>query len=172
MLWPVNPSTCWSGRWTMTCSIGAASAPLRTATPPMPRPKGLDVSLNISANPPRPIVGSASADRLPALFVRFKNKPANNRSAEADPTRHFRKSTFRLRVFLRAGFVAGERVPGERRDDPIHMHVAVLDEHAVLVLRPADGRAGDVDAGDVRLHRALVEHRRPAVAADLDAGEL
>src|SRR5947199_82307 len=61
---------------------------------------------------------------------------------------------------------------GEGGEDTLDVDVAVLDEDAVLVLRSADGRAGDVDARHVCFHRLLVEDGRRAVAAKLDAGEL
>src|SRR5688572_10430803 len=63
---------------------------------------------------------------------------------------------------------AAEEVVEDARD----VDVAVFEEDAETLLRAADGGAGDVEAGDVCLHRPLVEDRLLLLAGQLDAGAL
>src|SRR5205807_451206 len=72
---------------------------------------------------------------------------------------HFRARSSRLGLRILARLRRNPRT-GDRRDDSIHVHMAVLDEQAELVLRAGHRCAGDIDTGDVCLHRWLVENRR------------
>src|SRR5437899_11898381 len=74
-----------------------------------------------------------------------------------------------LRPGQRRG-LGGRGGAGQRGEDAVDVDVAVLDEEAVLVLRAADGGAGDVEAGDVGLHGAVVVRGGGGVADQLYAG--
>src|SRR5437879_2222851 len=52
------------------------------------------------------------------------------------------------------------------------MNVTILDENAVFILRSTDRGARDVDAGDIGLHRLLIEDWRAAIAMQLDTRKL
>ena len=75
----------------------------------------------------------------------------------------------KLRLLCQGLRLVGSGAAQQVTHDPCDVDVAVLQEDTEFLLRPGDGGSGDVNAGNVGLHRALVENGLLLLTDELDA---